>query len=377
MTPNTLKNLAEASAPIVAEASGSRTHQRRLAPLTGFEDQAQHRLKLASVVKYNPSSPWSTSPSRAALRFMTSLKPGNEVKPAPGKLVAPTYRPDGSFDHLVSDGENWQKLADRYRIPAKKIIEDNFKTTNPYEINWYLREYVNCKVPPPDRYNWTFSTSAREGGIPGRAGKVFIVPNWADIEKAAKTLTKRYVKQWFELCMVQNGMVNGSALTINPTAVRPTMNIASIFAMEFELAGAPRQFAQGWAAHLQQGLELFTNSLHANQPSAYPMFNAWPTPGGVPPTPALPWPLLNSGSGGIANQNWFISQLMFPGVNNPEMQGVIKRHGQWFQQAFQIVKGATMARNVLGQGIADPYSRRVVGTAFASINFLQVPELPG
>jgi hypothetical protein len=32
----------------VAEASGSRTHQRRGAPLTGFEDQAQHRQELAS-----------------------------------------------------------------------------------------------------------------------------------------------------------------------------------------------------------------------------------------------------------------------------------------------------------------------------------------
>jgi hypothetical protein len=308
---------------------------------------------------------------------MPSLKPGNEEKPKPPKLVGPEYRPEGAFDHDVSDGESWQSLADRYKIPAKKIIEDNFKTTNPYEINWYLREYVNCKVPTPDGYNWKFSTSARQGGIPGRAGKVFIVPNWADIEKAAKLLTKRYVKQWFEFCMVQAGTVNGSALLIMPNMIRPTMNIATIFATEFELAGAPRQFAQGWAAHLQKGLELFTMTLNANQPAAFPMFNAWPTPGGVPPMPAIPWALLNSGSGGIANSNWFVSQLMFPGMNNPEMQGIIKRHGQWFQQAFQVVKSASMARNVMGQGIADPHSRRVIGTAFATINFLQVPELPG
>jgi len=33
----------------VAEASGSRTHPRHQVPHTGFEDQAQHRLRLASV----------------------------------------------------------------------------------------------------------------------------------------------------------------------------------------------------------------------------------------------------------------------------------------------------------------------------------------
>ena len=37
----------------MAEASGSRTHQRRGAPLTGFEDQAQHRQELASIEKLN------------------------------------------------------------------------------------------------------------------------------------------------------------------------------------------------------------------------------------------------------------------------------------------------------------------------------------
>jgi hypothetical protein len=308
---------------------------------------------------------------------MPSLKPGNEEKPKPPKLVGPEYRPDGSFDHDVSDGESWASLATRYKVPAKKIIEDNFKTTNAYEINWYLREYVNCKLPTPDGYNWRFSTSARQGGIPGRAGKIFIVPNWAEIEKAAKALTKRYVKQWFEFCVVQMGRVDGSTLLITPTMIRPSMNVAAIFATEFELAGAPRQLAQGWAAHLQRGLELFTISLHANHTAAYPMFQSWPVAGPVPPMPATPWALLNSGSGGIANQNWFISQLMFPGVNHPEMQGVIKRHGQWFHQAFQFLRTAAVARNVMGHGVAHAHNQRVSGTAFAGVNFLQVPDLIG
>lgn len=291
--------------------------------------------------------------------------------------MAPTYRPEGAFDHLVADGENWQKLADRYRFPAKKIIEDNFKTSNPYEINWYLREYVNCKVATADRYNWTFSTSAREGGIPGRAGRIFIVPNWPEIEKAAKLLTKRYVKQWFDLCSIPNAIVDGSVLQVLPNMVRPAGSIEAIFATEMELAGAPTQLAKGWAAHLQRGLEIFTMGLHANHGNAYPMFQAWPVPGPVPPMPAIPWPLLQSNSNGIAAPNYFISQLMFPGLNNPPMQGVIKRHGQWFEPAFQFLRNACMARNVLGQGIANPHDRKVAGNAFAPAHFLQGPELGG
>ncbi len=93
--------------------------------------------------------------------------------------------------------------------------------------------------------------------------------------------------------------------------------------------------------------------------------------------PAIPWPLLSSGSGGVANQNWFISQLMFPGFSHPEMQGVIKRHGQWFHQAFQFIRNAAVARNVLAQGAASPYDHKVTGMAFAGLNFLQVPDLPG
>ncbi len=267
----------------MAEASGSRTHQRRLAPLTGFEDQAQHRLKLASVSQYNLKGAWPEVPRRAAAIVMPSLKPGNEEKPKASKLVGPEYRPDGSFDHDISDGESWASLATRYKVPAKKIIEDNFKTTNAYEINWYLREYVNCKLPTADGYNWRFSTSARQGGIPGRAGKIFIVPNWPEIEKAAKVLTKRYVKQWFELCSLTMGSVDGSLLVITPSSVRPNMRIIPLFTTEFELAGAPAKLAQGWAAHLQLGLELFTTSLHAHHVNAYPMFMTWPVAGPVPP----------------------------------------------------------------------------------------------
>jgi len=305
---------------------------------------------------------------------MVTLKPGNEAKPPQHRLVPPDYRPEGSFEHNVSDGESWYKLQDRYRIPAKTIIESNFKTTIPKEVNWYLREYVNCKVATPDRYNWCFSTSAREGGIPGRAGKVYIVPNWAEIEKAAKQLTKRYVKQWFELCKVEFGIVDGPSLTINPGMVRSTFSIDPGFTTEFEYAGAPTEVAQGWAAHLQHGLQTFTMGLKAFQPVAYPLFANWRIGGPIPMFPAEPWPLLMSSDAGVASPFWFTSQLMFPGLSHPELQSVVKRHGNWFRYAFGLFCQRAMAYNVFCRGVADPYGR-VTGSAFSMQHFLRLDNL--
>lgn len=306
---------------------------------------------------------------------MATLKLGNEAKPPQHRLVAPDYRPEGSFDHDVSDGESWMKLQDRYRIPAKSIIESNFKTTDPKEINWYLREYVNCKVPTADRYNWRFSTSAREGGIHGRAGKIYIVPNWGEIEKAAKRLTRVWVKDWFYFCRVQFGLVDGTSLKILPGDVRCNLNFENAFATEFEYAGAPRQVALGWAAHLQFGLQVFTQGLHAFEPVAFPMFANLPAGGMVPLMPALPWPLLMSSGTGIASSLWFSSHLMFPGFRHPELQGVIKRHGHWFNFAFGAFRQSAMAISVFGFGQATPHGGRVIGSAYSMPHFLRLNDL--
>ena len=102
-----------------------------------------------------------------------SLLPGNEREPA--SKIAIDYRPAGSVEHLLVDGDNWGTLQERYQIPARTIIEANFKTAVPEEVNWYLHYYVNCDTPTLDRYNWRFSTSARNGPSP-RAGIIYIPP---------------------------------------------------------------------------------------------------------------------------------------------------------------------------------------------------------
>ena len=148
------------------------------------------------------------------------------------------------------------------------------------------------------------------------------------------------------------------------------------FATEFEFAGAPRQIAQGWGEHLQRGLEIFTMGLSANQANAFPMFSVWPAVGTAPPMLATPWALLMSNESAIASPNWFSPQLMFPGFNHPELQGMIMRYNLWFTNSFRILRMSTMAKQVFGSGVADP-QHRVTGTAFAGINFLQTTDMTG
>jgi len=72
----------------------------------------------------------------------------------------------GAIAHRVKDGENWWSLAKLYNFSdAWSIIKYNFQTSDPREINWYLREYVGCNVKTPDGKNWRFSSSAWPGII--------------------------------------------------------------------------------------------------------------------------------------------------------------------------------------------------------------------
>jgi hypothetical protein len=67
--------------------------------------------------------------------------------------------------HHVGDGETFATVASKYGVPVDKLIQHNFGTLDPAELNWYLREYVGCKVPTKDGKNWRFSSTATPGLI--------------------------------------------------------------------------------------------------------------------------------------------------------------------------------------------------------------------
>jgi hypothetical protein len=74
------------------------------------------------------------------------------------------FQPDGWVaQHRVSDGEDWGSVAAQYDVDVMDLIEFNFHTTVPEEVNWYLRRNVGCNVSNDGGLNWAFSSSADPG----------------------------------------------------------------------------------------------------------------------------------------------------------------------------------------------------------------------
>ena len=70
-----------------------------------------------------------------------------------------------SQPHRVVDGETLESVAKKHGIPTNRLIQHNFGTLDPAEVNWYLREHVGCTLPTADGRNWRFSSAARPGLI--------------------------------------------------------------------------------------------------------------------------------------------------------------------------------------------------------------------
>lgn len=142
------------------------------------------------------------------------LKPGNERQPPPGRLVAVTYRPPGSIVHQVADGERWETLASRYGVDVTDLIWQNFKTSEPAEINWYLRHYVGCNTSTPDAYNWTFTTSARNGSGP-RAGIIFIPQKTAPPQPSGAELLAKEREELLTMLKEIQGSIRSTQESLN------------------------------------------------------------------------------------------------------------------------------------------------------------------
>ena len=110
-------------------------------------------------------------------------------KPVLINPVPPDYRPPNSYAHQVTDIDlhhGWKGIARRLRLNPRWLIAFNFKTTNPDEVNWYLRRNVGCDLCTDDRMNWMFSSSADPGIIylPIRKSR------FVDISIGGMTVTK-------------------------------------------------------------------------------------------------------------------------------------------------------------------------------------------
>lgn len=76
------------------------------------------------------------------------------------------WGPEGWFRFKVRYGDNWWNIAskDGWADPWD-LIEYNFDTRNPKEVNWYLRNFVGCTETSPDGRNFVFSGHLNPGYI--------------------------------------------------------------------------------------------------------------------------------------------------------------------------------------------------------------------
>jgi Papain-like cysteine protease AvrRpt2/LysM domain len=87
------------------------------------------------------------------------------MEKAPRNPVPRNFVPPGAVPYKVQNGDSWEKLARAHGLGVWDLIEANFKTRDPAEVNWYLHHYVGCGRPTPDGKNWMFDASANPGTI--------------------------------------------------------------------------------------------------------------------------------------------------------------------------------------------------------------------
>jgi hypothetical protein len=84
---------------------------------------------------------------------------------APNNPLSQNYVPVGGTPYRVKTGDDWQSVARTAGVDVWALIEFNFKTRNPAEVNWYLRRNVGCRRATGDNKNWMFSSDAQPGII--------------------------------------------------------------------------------------------------------------------------------------------------------------------------------------------------------------------
>jgi hypothetical protein len=82
-------------------------------------------------------------------------------------LSAGEWPPPSSVRRPVTEKDNWWTLATEagWKDDPWRLIEFNFKTKNPAEVNYYLRTLVGCKKPTSDGKNWMFSAGLNPGAV--------------------------------------------------------------------------------------------------------------------------------------------------------------------------------------------------------------------
>lgn len=87
------------------------------------------------------------------------------IEHMPRHPLPQNFRPKDGRPYRVKNGESWTSIANSAHIDVWKLIEFNFRTRNPDEVNWYLRRNVGCRRTTADGRNYIFSSDASPGVV--------------------------------------------------------------------------------------------------------------------------------------------------------------------------------------------------------------------
>lgn len=82
---------------------------------------------------------------------------------SPAKSLPPAYTPAGGRPYKVKDGDSWVTLARASGVDPLWLIQYNFETRDPAEVNWYLQQRVGCVKKTPNGRNFMFSFGDKPG----------------------------------------------------------------------------------------------------------------------------------------------------------------------------------------------------------------------
>jgi hypothetical protein len=136
------------------------------------------------------------------------------------------WPPKNSKPYPVHYDDDWWKVAKAHNIPVWDLIEFNFQTLVPEEVNWYLRELVGCKISTDKGRNYSF-----QGADPAKS-KIYvplvqqkIAPKdeFKDVMERFKLAVEvmNHPRKTFLLCIIDKIMAGGDDRVIQWSHIAP------------------------------------------------------------------------------------------------------------------------------------------------------------
>jgi hypothetical protein len=83
----------------------------------------------------------------------------------PANPVAKGFVPSAFTPYKVNDGDSLASIAKKHNMEVWELIYENFRTRDPAETNWYLKNYVGSKKQTTNHANLIFTSNDNPGII--------------------------------------------------------------------------------------------------------------------------------------------------------------------------------------------------------------------